>query len=485
MLFNSIEFLVFLPVVFLFYWLLSGRLRLQNLYVTLVSYVFYGWWDWRFLLLIALTSGCSYLSGIYIERYAGDRRKQRWVSGSNVVLNLLILGCFKYFNFFADNLRILLSVFGIELDFVTLRILLPVGISFYTFQALSYTIDVYRGKLRATRDPVAFFAFISFFPQLVAGPIERAMNLLPQFAGDRRFDYGSAVDGLRQVLWGFFKKVVIADNCAIFVNGIFSVHESASGSTLLLGGFMFMMQVYGDFSGYSDIAIGTSRLFGINLMRNFHYPYFARDIGEFWRRWHISLTTWFRDYLYIPLGGSRGGMYMKLRNTLILFLVSGLWHGASWTYVIWGLFHALLLFPLMIRGTNRLHCDTVAEGRSLPSIKEVCQMTWTFFIGTIACIIFRSPSVVFAWEYISGIFSLSLFSVPELLGRWNNPGLLLTTILFIVILFIVEWRHRMDAHGMVLHVGSRVIRYVIYVSLLMVILLFRALAPATFVYFQF
>lgn len=308
MLFNSFEFALFLPVVFLLYWFVFNRsLRAQNLFVVGASYLFYGWWDWRFLLLIAFTSLCSYASGLLIGRFRKRRGGERWsraVNAGNILLNLTILGVFKYYDFFAASFA---ELFGIaDYDSLLLRIILPVGISFYTFQALSYSIDVYREKLAPTRDIVAFFAFISFFPQLVAGPIERATNLLPQFLRPRTFDTAQAVDGLRQALWGFFKKIVVADNCAILANGIFDNYENLSGGALVIGAVAFSFQIYGDFSGYSDIAIGISRLFGFSLMRNFNYPYFSRDIAEFWRRWHISLTTWFRDYIYIPLGGSRG-----------------------------------------------------------------------------------------------------------------------------------------------------------------------------------
>lgn len=358
-------------------------LKWQNFFIVAVSYVFYGWWDWRFLVLIAITSFCSYASGLLLERFEGRRDRQKWVSASNIVLNLLILCAFKYYNFFGENLAALLGNFGIRLDWVTADILLPVGVSFYTFQALSYTIDVYQHKIKPTHDMVAFFAFISFFPQLVAGPIERATNLLPQFLSSRTFNYEKAVDGMRQILWGLFKKMVVADNCATAVNLIFNEYQSLDGFNLFLGAIFFTFQIYGDFSGYSDIAIGTARLFGINLMRNFNFPYFSRDIAEFWRRWYISLTTWFRDYIYIPLGGSRCGKWKAARNTLIIFLVSGFWHGANWTFVCWGAFHALLFLPLLLLGKNRKYTGMVAERKLLPNVKETCQMLLTFLLVVI------------------------------------------------------------------------------------------------------
>jgi D-alanyl-lipoteichoic acid acyltransferase DltB (MBOAT superfamily) len=443
---------------------------LQNVFIIVASYLFYGWWDWRFLLLIAATTLCSYLSGIGIEHHESNRRLQRGISALNIVLNLLILCCFKYFNFFSENLVLLCKTFGYEPDKILLNILLPVGISFYTFQALSYTIDVYRHKLKATHDPVAFFAFISFFPQLVAGPIERATNLLPQFSRPRTFDYDKAVDGMRQMLWGFFKKVVVADNCALFANGVFENYDTMSGSALLLGAFFFTVQIYGDFSGYSDIATGAARLFGIDLMRNFNCPYFSRDIAEFWRRWHISLTTWFRDYVYIPLGGSREGKWKSIRNTIVIFLVSGFWHGANWTFIVWGAYHALLFIPLLLSGRNRRYRDTVAEGRLFPSLKEVLQMTVTFGLVLIGWIVFRAESIGQAAGYLKRMCSESLFSVPVMPGIGITKGLSVATFFFIFILFITKWRHREKAHGLYINVQSQAVRYAIYISLLLAVL---------------
>ena len=354
MLFNSIEFLIYLPVVFLLYWFVFNRkIKLQNLFIVIVSYLFYGWWDWRFLILIAFTSFCSWLSGVAIAkvREGNDslsedtlsvQKKCRWITGINIFLNLLILGFFKYFNFFVDNFVEAFSLLGITLHKSTLQIILPVGISFYTFQALSYTIDVYRRRLEPTKDIVAFFAFVSFFPQLVAGPIERATNLLVQFYKPRKFTYDYAVDGMRQILWGFFKKMVIADNCALVVNDVFGNYSNYSASTLVLGAFLFAFQIYGDFSGYSDMAIGLGKLFGFDFPENFNYPYLSKSVQEFWRRWHISLGTWFREYLYFPLGGSRKGAVRTYVNLMIVFLVTGLWHGAGMTFVLWGVYYGVL-----------------------------------------------------------------------------------------------------------------------------------------------
>ncbi len=468
MLFTSLEFFVFLPVVFALYWLLRHRVRWQNLLVVAASYLFYGWWDWRFLLLIAFTSVCSYFSGILI----GNSRWRKTALWGNIAINLAILGLFKYYDFFAAELATLLGCSG---DSVMLHLILPVGISFYTFQALSYSIDVYRGKLEPTRDVVAFFAYVSFFPQLVAGPIERATNLLPQFSKERRFDYSMAVDGIRQMLWGFFKKAVVADNCAVYVDEIWGNISGQSSVNLIVAAALFSIQIYCDFSGYSDIAIGCAKLFGIRLMRNFKVPYFSRDIAEFWRRWHISLTTWFRDYVYIPLGGSRVGRWKVVRNTFIIFLVSGLWHGANWTFILWGAFHALLFLPLILLGRNRKYTNTVAEGRRLPGIKELGQITLTFILAALGWILFRSQSIGEAIDFFGGIVS----------GGMANISIPKRTVVFVLILLVVEWLQRNREHGLSMEgVRSGVVRYACYLTVLVLIFMFGVFNE-TFIYFQF
>lgn len=479
MLFNSIEFAIFLPLVFLLYWFVFNRnLKLQNLFVVVASYVFYGWWDWRFLFLIAFTSLCSWGSGLLIERYKDNLTKAKTISALNIVLNLLILGVFKYYDFFSKEFA---ELFGLSYDGLLLNIILPVGVSFYTFQALSYSIDVYRGKLKPTRDIVQFFAFVSFFPQLVAGPIERATNLLPQFEKSRQFDYDTAVDGLRQILWGLFKKMVVADNCAIYVDQVFSTYTNQSGSTLLLAAVLFTFQIYGDFSGYSDIAIGTAKLFGIRLMRNFNVPYFSRDIAEFWRRWHISLTTWFRDYVYIPLGGSRVSKAKVIRNTFVIFLVSGFWHGANWTFIVWGAYHALLFLPLILLGKNRKHTDAVASGRMLPTLKETGQMVLTFCLAVVGWIIFRAESIMQAWQYMCGLFNRSLFTIPWL----DNRHYYVPVVMGIVVLLMVEWLQRKKDHAFDLSdIKSHVLKFSIYFVMVAVLFWFGGHAE-NFIYFQF
>ncbi len=472
MLFNSIEFALFLPVVFLLYWFVFRRsVRAQNLFVVAASYLFYGWWDWRFLFLIAFTSLCSWGSGLLIERYR-PRPVAKAVHVLNIVLNLAILGVFKYYDFFVTSFANLF-LHG-RTDGLLLNIILPVGISFYTFQALSYSIDVYRGKLEPTRDIVQFFAFVSFFPQLVAGPIERATNLLPQFAKPRTFDYAQAVDGMRQILWGLFKKIVVADNCAAYVDYVYGAYSTQSGLTLAIAAVLFAFQIYGDFSGYSDIAIGTSKLFGIKLMRNFDNPYFSRDIAEFWRRWHISLTTWFRDYVYIPLGGSRVSKAKVVRNTFVIFLLSGFWHGANWTFLAWGAYHAVLFMPLILLGRNRKFIGVVAEDRLLPSWSDFGRMLLTFILVTVGLVLFRADSISQAWHYLA--------LLPQG-GAAYTEGLAACTV-YVLLMLVMEWIHRAGNHGLDLHIRSTALRILLYYSLI-VIMFFAYTNSEAFIYFQF
>lgn len=479
MLFNSLEFLVFLPIVFSLYWLLRNSVRWQNLLVIIVSYIFYGWWNYNFLFLIALTTFCSYASGIWVDVCVSQSGKKAITIG-NIVLNLGILGVYKYYNFFTDSFQEMLNGFGIAADWPVLNLVLPVGISFYTFQALSYTIDVYKRKIEPTREALSFFAFISFFPQLVAGPIERATNLLPQFQKSRHFDYAQAVDGCRQMLWGFFKKMVIADNCAFFVNQIFDSPEQHGTWGLLAGAVLFSIQIYGDFSGYSDIAIGCARLFGINLRANFKFPYFSRNIAEFWRRWHISLNKWFVDYVYIPLGGSRVSKIKIIRNTWVIFLLSGLWHGANWTFVIWGAIHAALFMPLLIAGKNRQYMDTVAAGKRLPSVKETGLMLTNFIVVMFAWISFRSDNFTEAIDYILSMCSFSNLAIDPLL--LSKRFMLLAA--FICLFFSMEWIQREGEHGLSRVPQSRLLRTTLYLAIFYLIMWFGG-AQADFIYFQF
>lgn len=436
MLFNSIEFFIFLPIVFLLYWSLKDHRVWQNIIIVISSYIFYGWWDLRFLILIFFTSLCSYISGLQIELFRKQKKLYiaKFISISNIVINLSILGVFKYYNFFIDSFITILNLLGIYPDFVTIKIILPVGISFYTFQALSYSIDVYRKKITATNDISAFFAYICFFPQLVSGPIERATNLLPQFLHKKHFDYEQAVDGSKQILWGFFKKMVIADNCAIVVNTIFSNFQEKSSLALIGAGILFAFQIYGDFSGYSDIAIGVSKLFNIKLKRNFNVPYFSRNVAEFWKRWHISLNTWFVDYIYIPLGGSRFGRTKTIFNTMIIFLISGLWHGANWTFILWGAYHGLLFVPLLWFGSTKKYNSSATSFRHIP------QILFTFSLVVIGWIIFRAESVSFAFEYINRIITLSALGVSGLY-------MCITPLKWILFMLCIEWTTRNSEHN--------------------------------------
>jgi len=479
MLFNSFEFLVFAIVVFALYWSASKKnILIQNILIVLASYLFYGWWDWRFLSLILFSSTLDFLIGIKLKN-TEEKKVRKLLLYLSLLLNLGFLGFFKYYNFFIDNFISAFSNLGFNLDYHTLKIILPVGISFYTFQTLSYTIDVYRKKLEPTNNYITFLAFVSFFPQLVAGPIERAKNLLPQFLKRRKFDYDIAIDGLRQILWGLFKKVVIADTCAQYANQIFNNSPDYSGSTLVIGAVFFAFQIYGDFSGYSDIAIGLAKLFGFDLKINFSYPYFSRDIAEFWRRWHISLSTWFRDYLYIPLGGSRVNTSRKIFNTLVIFTVSGFWHGANWTFIIWGLLNGLYFLPLILTKKNRKHIEIVAHNKMIPNFRELIGIATTFFLTTIAWIFFRAENLQHAVNFISKIFSESLLSTPEVRPR---------PVFYLLFIFVlIEWVGRKYIHPLqTLNVFKIpiILKWSIYLILICTVFYYSG-AKQEFIYFQF
>lgn len=479
MLFNSYEFLIFLPLVFMLYWSLHKQLRLQNLLLVGASYVFYGWWNVHFLWLIIGITLAGYLAGIGIRQSRPGSRTARFVCGLCIVVCLGILGAFKYHDFFVDSFNTLMSQCGFSVCLPLWNILLPVGISFYTFQVLSYAIDVYRKKLEACTDIVSFAAFVSFFPQLVAGPIERATHLLPQMQRPRHLAYADAADGLRQMLWGFVKKMLIADRCAPIVNAIYS-NPQADGTDLWMGAILFAFQIYGDFSGYSDIAIGTARLFGIRLTQNFNVPYFARDVAEFWRRWHISLMSWFKDYVYIPLGGSRCSLKRHLLNTTVVFLVSGLWHGANWTFVVWGAYQAVWFIPLILNGKRHRHTSSVvAENSMLPSVKETLQMLSTFFIICIGWVFFRSENLFSAFDRLGRMFSdLAL----------HSPYGGLSSLYPIIGLVIAEWCMRRRRYGLDFQ-GKGLLRYRTVRWSLYYLLIFATLywggRQSAFIYFQF
>lgn len=482
MLFNSIDFAIFLPIVFFIYWFGTfNSLMFQNFLILIASYLFYGWWDFRFLSLIMFSTVIDYSIGLLIFR-ENNRRNRKILLGISMFINLGFLAYFKYFNFFAESFVEAFTLFGMHIDSFTLDIILPVGISFYTFQTMSYTIDIYRGHLKPTKDFIVFSAFVSFFPQLVAGPIERATHLLPQFYKKRVFNYSRAVDGMRQILWGLFKKVVIADNCAKYANEIFNNSADMNASSLLFGALFFTFQIYGDFSGYSDVAIGTSRLFGFDLMQNFAFPYFSRDIAEFWRRWHISLSTWFRDYLYIPLGGSKGGVSMKIRNTFTIFLVSGFWHGANWTFIFWGGLNALYFLPLLIASKNRKNLGRVAFSKKEKIISDLINIVKTFILTVFAWIFFRAESLKHAFNYILGLLDSSIIHVPNFNGRNES----IKVLLLIVVFMLIEWLGR-DSKFALEYLGlkwKQYLRWGFYLIIFLAIIMLSG-NEQQFIYFQF
>jgi alginate O-acetyltransferase complex protein AlgI len=465
--FSSPIFAVFLLIAFAGYWSLQrADLKWQNGFVLVASYVFYGWWDWRFLSLIAISTLVDFIVAQKIENNSSQHGRKKWLWLS-LWVNLGMLGVFKYFNFFVSEFQEFLSLFGMHTDPWTLSIVLPVGISFYTFQTLSYTLDVYNKKMKASQSLLQFAAYVSFFPQLVAGPIERAVHLLPQFEKRRTFDFELAKAGVRLIVWGLFKKIVIADSLAPMVNKIFAGYEEASGGTLAIGAVLFAFQIYGDFSGYSDIAIGTARLLGFDLMSNFKFPYFSRNIGEFWRRWHISLSTWFRDYLYIPLGGSRGSKAQQIRNIFVIFLVSGFWHGANWTFIAWGALHALLFLPLFLLGSNRKHLPDSSTGSY--DWRDWLSVITTFIFVCVGWIFFRAESISQALMYIGSLFNTGAVEYSIYL-------------LFPAMLVLLEWPLRHDERLEHLQLGRLELPLIgLFMALIFV---FRDTATE-FIYFQF
>ncbi len=435
MIFNSFEFLIFLPLVFLIYWLIgSKKTQWQNNFIVVCSYFFYGWWDWRFVFLLLLSTLIDYYFGIIVHQTQDLKRRKTflWLS---ILNNLAVLFFFKYFNFFTASFSQLFEGFGMKIHPYTLDILLPVGISFYTFHGMSYVFDVYHRRIEPTKHFGNYALFVSFFPLLVAGPIERASHLLPQITQRRIFRTHQAIEGLKLILWGFFKKVVLADTLAPIVGGVFDHYEDHSGISLLIGAIYFSFQIYGDFSGYSDIALGTAKLFGFELLSNFKFPYFSRDIAEFWRRWHISLSSWFRDYVYIPLGGSKFGKKKAVRNTIIIFLISGFWHGASWNFIIWGGIHALLFIPLLWLNRNRKNIsEVVASNRWFPNFRELLSMGLTFGLVTFAWIFFRSPNLETSFGILQKILTMDGKKIDISLNEFH----------LIIIVILVDWAQRKD-----------------------------------------
>ena len=483
MLFNSIDFALFFPIVFFIYWfVVKGNLKLQNCFLVLASCFFYAWWDWRFLSLIFISTSIDFLVGLGFINQPNER-KRKWLLSISIITNLGILGFFKYYNFFIGSFTEAFSLFGMSLQAKTLNIILPVGISFYTFQTLSYTIDLYRKKISATKDFIAFMAFVSFFPQLMAGPIERAGNFLSQFFVKREFSYVDAADGLKQILWGLFKKIVIADQCGVFVDKLFADPSGFSGITLLIGACFFAFQIYGDFSGYSDMAIGFAKLLGFKLSKNFAFPFFSRSMTEFWRRWHISLCTWFRDYIYIPLGGSKRGKIITVRNTFIVFLISGLWHGADWSFIVWGGLNACCMLPAILLNTRKNYDIVVANNSIFPSVKEFTSIFFIFILSSILFVFFRSTSVAEAHVYLIGIFSKNLFIVPRIA---DLIGILFAVILLLFFIF-VEWSGRRNAYA-IATIGEKrgkIFRWSFYSFIIFLIGMYMRVGGSEFIYFQF
>jgi alginate O-acetyltransferase complex protein AlgI len=478
MLFNSLQFLVFLLILFILYWAVNKKgLHFQNTILLLASYYFYSCWDWRFLSLLIFSTGLDFFTGLKMHEAKNDKIKKGWFWLS-VSINLGFLGVFKYYNFFAASFADALSSIGFHPNFWTIQVILPVGISFYTFHGLSYVIDIYKNRIEPEKNIVTYSLFVSYFPLLVAGPIERATHLLPQIKAKRVFSNPKAIEGINQIIWGLFKKVVIADSCATYANEIFDNYQNMNSLSLVLGAIYFSFQIYGDFSGYSDIALGTSKLFGIDLLRNFNFPYFSRDIAEFWRRWHISLSSWFKDYLYIPLGGNKGGMGAKIRNTFIIFIVSGFWHGANWTFIIWGFLNALYFLPLLITNKNRNNLEIVAKGKVFPSILEFSNILLTFCLTTLAWIFFRAENVGKAFTYIKRILAFNLKGKIQYLSIERYSIELLLLLCFFL---FFEWIARENEHPFI---GK--FKYLKLGVIIISLLILGAYSNASdFIYFQF
>ena len=475
MLFNSLEFLVFLPIIFAWYWMWQKqKLSLQNGLLLVASYYFYACWDWRFLFLLMFSTGLDYLAGLMMQKAKSEAYRKFWF-WLTISVNIGFLGIFKYYNFFIDSFANLLQDVGFQAHYWTLNVILPVGISFYTFHGLSYVIDIYNKRIEPEHNFVEYALFVSYFPLLVAGPIERATHLLPQIKQKRKFEYHKAIQGVKQIFWGLFKKVVVADNCAFFVNQIFNNANGYSAAELWLGSILFAFQIYGDFSGYSDIALGTSKLFGIDLLRNFNFPYFSKDIADFWRRWHISLSTWFRDYLYIPLGGSRGAKWQSIRNTFIIFLVSGFWHGANWTFIIWGLIHALLFMPLLLSNSNRSSLKNEHY-----SYKDFPKIGITFIFVCLAWVFFRADNLSEAWTYILGMFDFTRFDISLFYKNANYTLISLLCLISICWLVFTEWQNVKKNNYEI-----QLSKLNLFILILMIFFMGAFKNQLSFIYFQF
>ena len=475
MIFTTPTFLVFLVIAYGLYWVRTDR-RWQNSIILVASLVFYAWWDWRFLFMLLAISGIDFGIGLGLGTTQG-RVKRKWLLAGSLASNLAALGFFKYFNFFSASLHDALQALGFSVSPVTLQVILPVGISFYTFQALSYTIDVYRGRMHVVRNFLDYFCFIIFFPHMVAGPIQQAKHLLVQFQNDRIFDRAESTDGLRQMLWGFFKKMVVSDNLGPLVTAAYSDVQSVSGWQLLWATYYFAIQIYCDFSGYTDIAIGCAKIFGLNMTRNFAYPYFARNIKEFWQRWHISLTTWFREYLYIPLGGNRLGRLRTAANVFIVFVVSGLWHGANWTFVVWGALHGFyyLVYTQLVSPAGG------PAPRSNGGVASRCARGLgtlvTFHLVLLAWVFFRADNVSAAWSILCKV------GAAPLAESFTGPSMKL--VLLSALVFGAEWIQRQEPHALNIKKFPRPLRWAVYYAVVLAILFVSHVGETPFIYFQF
>lgn len=484
MIFTSFTFLVFFCVVFLVYHvLLKERTKLQNVLLLVASYFFYGYADWRMLPILLVATMIYYVLGICIEQ-ANDKRASL-LKTIGVVIGILVLGYFKYFNFFVDSFAALLNSCGMNVHAHTFDIIMPLGISFFTFRLLSYVIEINRRRISACRDIVNFATYVSFFPSILSGPIDRPNSFLPQLEKTRRFDYAMTVDGCRRILWGVFKKVVIADNLAKYVDPIWNNIADQSGSTLVLGIILYYIQLYADFSGYTDMAIGLSKTLGIKIANNFKTPLFALNISDYWKRWHISLTSWLTDYIFMPLNVRYrdAGKWGVVLAIMVTFTVSGLWHGANWTYVLWGVYHGLLYIPLILLGAFYKKAKIKTNHWGLPVLKDVGRMLMTTTLVIIGLILFRAPDLHAVWEYLCGICNGSILTVPNLISYYFYIPMIIS----IVLMIVVEWIERKnDGYPtFTLFASNRVIRWGFYILLLAMILVWGAFNNQQYIYFQF
>lgn len=479
MLFNSLEFVVFFPIVFAVYWLARQNGKLQNAILVVASGVFYAWVDWRFIFLIAFTAMLTYITGRALLSSRQNRGRKGYII-VNVVINLAILGFFKYYNFFIDSFNNAFRSIGVALDMPTLQLILPIGISFYTFKAISYSVDLYKNKIVGGHNLLSVLCYLMFFPQLLAGPIEKARDLYPQFLQPRCFNYNQAIAGSKMIIWGLFKKVVIADTACNIVNSIYGDIGGYNSSALLICAVLYSFQIYGDFSGYSDMAVGIGKLFGIESKKNFNLPYLSRDIAEFWKRWHISLNTWFVEYVYIPLGGSKVSKFVTIRNTFIIFLLSGLWHGANWTFICWGFYHALLFVPLLLLGRTKRFGKYELD--KCITLKEWLNILLTFVLVTIGWIIFRSPDISLAFDFIKRLFDLSDYGMPNI----NPKRLFVILECMMAIMFVAFMEIKHKTSDVVLSFASQypVANFIGYIVVTIWAILFYSVGQ-TFIYFQF